>query len=106
MHRNVANLCVATDLNLLSVLQYAIEVLTVQHVIVCGHYGCGGVNAGLLRTYMGPISHWLCGIHDVHYRHYEDVEALPPDQQADRLCEWNMRDGVQVLAASLITQEA
>jgi len=106
VHRNIANLCLATDLNLLSVLQYAIEVLEVEHVIVCGHYGCGGVRAAMSRQYMGPISHWLRGIRDVHFRHHEEIQAEVPEKRADRLCEWNVRDGVNTLAASSIVQEA
>ncbi len=106
VHRNIANLCLATDLNLLSVLQFSIEVLEVEHVIVCGHYGCGGVKAAMSRDDMGPISHWLQGIRDVRARHYEDIQARPPAQQADRLCEWNVRDGVATLAACSIIQQA
>lgn len=106
VHRNIANLCLANDLNLLSVLQYSIEVLEVEHVIVCGHYGCGGVRAAMSRQYMGPISHWLRGIRDVHHRHFDEIETETPEKRADRLCEWNVRDGVNTLAASSIIQEA
>jgi len=106
VHRNIANLCLATDLNLLSVMQYAVEVLEVEHVIVCGHYGCGGVKAALGRNDMGAISHWLRGIRDVHHNHYDEISALPPEQRVNRLCEWNVRDGVATLAKSSIIQAA
>ncbi len=106
VHRNIANLCIPTDLNLLSVLQYAIEVLEVAHVIVCGHHGCGGVKAALSRQDMGPINHWLRGIRDVHDRHFEEISALAPEQRVNALCEWNVRDGVAELAKSSIVQAA
>ncbi len=106
VHRNIANVCVSTDLNMLSVLQYAVEVLKVKHVIVCGHHGCGGVKAAMSTQYMGPISHWLRNIRDVHHRHYEDIQSVPEEQRADRLCEWNVRDGAISLAHSSIIQEA
>jgi carbonic anhydrase len=106
VHRNIANLCLATDFSLLSVMQYAIEVLEVEHVIVCGHHGCGGVKAALSRHDMGPISHWLRGIRDVHHRHFEEINALPPEQRPNRLCEWNVREGVATLAKSSIIQAA
>ena len=106
VHRNIANVCVATDLNMLSVLQYAVEVLEVKHVIVCGHYGCGGVMAAMGHKYMGPISHWLRHIRDVHAQHADEIEALPPEQRANRLVEWNVREQAQSLAKSSIIQEA
>jgi carbonic anhydrase len=106
VHRNIANVCVATDLNMLSVLQYAVEVLEVQHVIVCGHYGCGGVVAAMGTKYMGPISHWLRHIRDVYAAHADEIEALPLEQRTDRLVEWNVREQAQSLAKSSIIQQA
>jgi carbonic anhydrase len=106
VHRNIANVCVPTDLNMLSVLQYAVEVLEVQHVIVCGHHGCGGVAAALTKTYMGPISHWLRHIRDVHAAHQKEIAALPPEQRVNALCELNVRAQAESLAKSSIIQEA
>jgi carbonic anhydrase len=106
VHRNIANVFVPTDLNLLSVLQYAVEVLEVKHVIVCGHYGCGGVQAAMTTRYMGSISHWLRPIRDVYAKHHEEIQALPADQRVARLCEWNVREHAQSLAKSSIIQEA
>lgn len=106
VHRNIANVCVPTDLNMLSVVQYAVEVLEVQHVIVCGHYGCGGVQAAMTQRYMGAISHWLRHIRDVYATHMEEIDALPPEQRVNRLCEWNVRAQAQSLAKSSIIQEA
>ncbi|MDB4976901.1 MAG: carbonate dehydratase [Myxococcaceae bacterium] len=106
VHRNIANVCVPTDLNMLSVVQYAVEVLEVEHVIVCGHYGCGGVLAAMGKQYMGPISHWLRHIKDVYAKHHEEIERLPRDQQAARLVEWNCREQAQSLAKSSIIQQA
>ena len=77
VHRNVANLVVHTDLNCLSVIQYAVEVLGVQHIIVCGHYGCGGVAAALHRQRHGLIDNWLRHIHDVQEKHQTELSELP-----------------------------
>jgi carbonic anhydrase len=106
VHRNIANVFVPTDLNLLSVLQYAVEVLEVKHVIVCGHRGCGGVRAAMSPNYMGPISHWLSAIRDVYETHYEAVCAAPEAKRADLLCELNVRAQVEKLAKSSIVQGA
>ena len=105
-HRNIANVCVPTDLNMLSVVQYAVEVLEVEHVIVCGHYGCGGVLAAMGKQYMGPISHWLRHIRDVYAKHSQDIEALPQAERPLRLVEWNVREQAQSLAKSSIIQHA
>jgi carbonic anhydrase len=90
VHRNVGNVVVHTDLNCLSVLQYGIEVLKVRHVIVCGHYGCGGVRAALYGDRLGLADHWLRHVQDVRDKHMADVQALPDDAQHDRLCELNV----------------
>jgi carbonic anhydrase len=105
VHRNIANQVVATDLNLLSVLQYAVDVLEVPHVVVCGHYGCGGVKAAMSRQYMGPLSHWLGKIRDVYDSHYEEAGRLSPEERTDRLCEWNVHAQVATLAHSTIIQQ-
>ena len=106
VHRNIANVVVPTDLNLLSVLQYAVEVLEVQHVIVCGHYGCGGVQAAMTTKYMGSISHWLRHIRDIYDAHAEEIDALPLAERANRLCEWNVREHARSLAKTPIIQRA
>src|SRR5687767_4732687 len=90
VHRNVANVVAHTDLNCLSVLQYAIEVLKVRHVIVTGHYGCGGVQAAFERTRLGLIDNWLRYVDDVRRRHEQALAALPPASAIERLCELNV----------------
>jgi len=107
VHRNVANLVVHTDLNLLSVLQYAVEVLKVEHIIVCGHYGCGGVKAAMGHKELGIINKWLRNIKDV-YRHHEDELLAISDegQRVDRLVELNVQEQVLNLAKTSIIQKA
>ena len=95
VHRNVANVVVHADLNCLSVLQFAVDVLQVEHVIVTGHYGCGGVAAALADRRLGLVDNWLRHVQDVQ-RKYEDMLAsTPAAQQHDRLCELNVIDGTQ-----------
>jgi carbonic anhydrase len=107
VHRNVANMVVHTDLNLLSVLQYAVEVLKVQHIIVCGHYGCGGVNAALTNHSFGIINKWLRNIKDVHRLYRDEIDNISdPKDQADRLTELNVREQVMNLAKTSIVQKA
>jgi len=89
VHRNVANVVVHTDLNCLSVLQYAVDVLRVRHVIVCGHYGCSGVKAALDDAKLGLIDNWLRHVQDARNVHRQELEGLTHDQQVDRLCELN-----------------
>lgn len=107
IHRNVANLVVHTDLNLLSVLQYAVEVLEVSHIVVCGHYGCGGVKAALGRHSYGIIDEWLRNIKDVYRFHQEEVDALvTEDERLNRLIELNIREQVMNLAETTIIQQS
>jgi carbonic anhydrase len=107
IHRNIANLVVHTDLNLLSVLQYAVEVLKVKHVIVCGHYGCGGVKAAMTRQSFGIIDTWLRHIKDVYRLHQAEVDALPSEaERVNRLIEINVREQVMHLTQSAIVQRA
>ncbi len=107
VHRNIANMVVHTDLNLLSVLHYAVEVLEVQHIIVCGHYGCGGVKAALSHHSLGIINKWLRNIKDVYRIYEEEVKALGDlDKQADRLVELNVQEQVMNLAKTSIVQSA
>jgi carbonic anhydrase len=107
VHRNVANVVVHTDLNCLSVLQYAVDVLKVEHVIVCGHYGCGGVRAAYFRSSFGLIDNWLRHVQDVRDRH----DALLGDADTDearigRLCELNVVDQVLHVCQTTIVQDA
>ncbi len=106
VHRNVANLVVHTDLNMLSVLQYAVEVLRVQHVIVCGHYGCGGVASALTNSDYGLINKWLRHIKDVHRLHARELEALEPAARERRLVELNVAEGVYNIGKTDIVQRA
>ncbi len=106
VHRNIANMCATDDLNLLSVLEYAVSVLEVEHVIVCGHYGCGGVQAALTAAPLGAISHWLRPLRALAAEHGAELDALPPDRRSARLCEWNVRAQAQNLARSAIVQTA
>lgn len=107
IHRNVANLVVHTDLNMLSVLQYAVEVLEVQHVIVCGHYGCGGVKAAMTNSNLGLINKWLRNIKDVYRYHDEEIDNQPDEAaRVDRLIELNVEEQVYNLAKTSIIQKA
>jgi carbonic anhydrase len=107
VHRNVANIVVHTDLNCLSVLQFAVDVLQVKHVIVCGHYGCGGIHAALEKEEHGLIDNWLRHVQDVE-RDYEDELALIADQRTreNRLCELNVAEQVRNVARTTIVQDA
>lgn len=107
VHRNVGNVVVHTDMNCLSVLQYGIEVLGVQHVIVCGHYGCGGVRAALQSRPLGLIDNWLRHIRDVHAQHRAELDAIADDEgRADRLCELNVVAQVANVCRTTIVQDA
>jgi carbonic anhydrase len=106
VHRNVANLVVHTDLNCLSVLQFAVDVLQVRHVIVCGHYGCGGVRAALNNARLGLIDNWLRHVQDVRERHEPMLAALPEgDPRVDRLCELNVIEQVRHVCETTIVQD-
>jgi carbonic anhydrase len=107
VHRNVANVVVHTDLNCLSVLQYAVDVLAVQHVIVCGHYGCGGVRAAFLKMPLGLIDNWLRHVQDVRERHQPQLAPLEDDEiRIDRLCELNVVDQVRHVGETTIVRDA
>ena len=108
VHRNVANLVVHTDFNCLAVLQFAVEVLRVSDVIVCGHYGCGGVRAALGTRPLGLIDNWLRNIKDVYERHRDELEAagLDADARERRMCELNVRAQVENVCATTIVQDA
>ncbi len=107
VHRNVANIVYQTDLNMLSVLQFAIEVLGVKHVIVCGHYGCGGVQAAYRGEPLGLSDNWLRGIKDVYLLHREELESLPSeDARLKRLCELNVEAQAQNVARTTVVQQS
>ena len=107
VHRNVANVVVHTDLNCLSVIQYAVDVLQVGHIIVCGHYGCGGVRAAYLGTSLGLIDNWLRHVQDVRDRHHGAFARTGNDDAAiARLCELNVIEQVRHVAETTILQDA
>ncbi|MEW5250103.1 carbonate dehydratase [Microbulbifer discodermiae] len=106
VHRNVANLVVHTDLNCLSVLQYAVEVLKVRHVIVCGHYGCGGVQAALENSQLGLIDNWLRHIQDVRDKHQSLIELVPEPDRVDLLCKLNVLEQVTHVCRTTIVRDA
>ncbi|HYA46549.1 MAG TPA: carbonate dehydratase [Burkholderiales bacterium] len=107
VHRNVANIVVHSDLNCLSALQFAVEVLRVRHVIVCGHYGCGGVLAALRDDRLGLIDNWLRHVQDVRSRHEGQLSRLPGERQRhDRLCELNVIEQVVNACRTTVVREA
>lgn len=107
VHRNIANVVVHTDLNCLSVLQYAVDVIQVRDVIVCGHYGCGGVQAALRGDRVGLASNWLCHVQDVLRKHESSLNELATEtERSDRLCELNVVEQVMNVCQTTIVMEA
>jgi carbonic anhydrase len=107
VHRNVANIVAPDDLNCVAVLQYAVEVLAIKHVIVCGHYGCGGVEAALGAALHGPLDRWLQHVRDVRSAHATELEQLSePGARWRRLCELNVREQVRAIARVPSVREA
>lgn len=107
VHRNVANVVVHTDLNCLSVLQFAVEALRVRHVIVCGHYGCGGVRAAAAGTRLGLVENWLRHVQDVIGKHEEALGTVEDeDERLDRLCELNVIEQVANVCRTTVVQGA
>jgi carbonic anhydrase len=107
VHRNVANVVVHTDLNCLSVMQFAVDVLRVQHIIVCGHYGCGGVRAVLCQERLGLVDNWLRHVQDVRQKHESRLLALTElAQRLDRLCELNVIEQVLNVCHTSIVRDA
>jgi carbonic anhydrase len=107
VHRNVANLVVHTDLNCLSVMQFAVDVLRIRHIIVCGHYGCSGVRAALRRNRIGLSDNWLRHVQDVGEKHAEMLNALDDEKASvDRLCELNVIEQVHNVCQTTIIQDA
>ena len=106
VHRNVANVVVHSDLNALSTIQFAVEHLKVQHIMVVGHYGCAGVRAALRGIRVGLADNWLRHVQDVRLRHRKRLEHLPPAEQEDILCEMNVIEQVGNVALSTVLQDA
>ena len=106
VHRNVANVVVHTDLNCLSVIQFAVEALKVKHIMVVGHYGCGGVGAALRKERVGLVDIWLRHVQDVHTKHQNNVDNLPEAQRHDRLCELNVLEQVTNVCQTYVVQDA
>jgi len=107
VQRNIANQVVHTDLNCLSVIQYSIDILKIRHVIVCGHYGCGGINAALANTRLGLADNWIRHIQDVKFIHQKHIQSfVDPRIQQDRLCELNVIEQVKNVALTSILQDA
>lgn len=106
VHRNIANVVPAEDTNALSVIQYAVEALKVKHIVVCGHYGCGGVRAALLDSVEGTIAHWLENVKAVAQKHQQELDALDESARESRLCELNVLAQVQTVKETSFVQEA
>lgn len=107
VHRNIANVVVHSDMNCLSVIEYAVRVLGVKHIIVCGHYGCGGVQAALGDQPIGLIDNWLRHIRDVRQKHHDELAHISDDQaRVDRLCELNVIEQVKNVCHTSIVQQA
>ncbi len=107
VHRNIANVVNHTDLNCLSVIQYAVEVLKVKHIIVCGHYGCGGIKAAMENREHGLIDNWLRHIKDVSRYHQKEIAAIEDDQERfDRLCELNVIEQTANVCYTTVVQNA
>ncbi|HEX7262132.1 MAG TPA: carbonate dehydratase [Luteolibacter sp.] len=106
VHRNVANVVAETDFNVLAVIQYAVDVLKVRHIIVCGHYGCGGVRAALENFRHGMIDNWLAGIRTLSRQHRKELDPLASDVAVDRLCELNVLAQARHVAHTSILEDA
>jgi carbonic anhydrase len=106
VHRNVANVVVHTDFNCLSVMQYAVDVLKVDHIIVCGHHGCGGVKAAMENPQLGLIDNWLRHVQDVMHEHQELLSKVDEEKRFDRLCELNVIQQVLNVGRTTIVQGA
>ncbi|MEC5214213.1 carbonic anhydrase [Polaromonas sp. CG_9.5] len=106
VHRNVANVVVPTDLNCLSTIQFAVDQLKVEHVMVVGHYGCGGVKATLTNARLGLVDNWLHHVKDVRDRHAAMLEAAAPEARVDMLCELNVIEQVMNVAQTTVMQDA
>ena len=107
VHRNVANLVIQTDLNCLSVLQFAVEYLKVKHIMVTGHYGCGGVKAAMEHKQLGMLDYWVRNVRDVYFAQQEKLDEIDdPEERIDRLCELNVVQQVANVSHTNIVQNA
>jgi len=106
VHRNIANVVSQTDLNLLSVLQYAVEVLKVENIIICGHYGCGGVMASVDGQRHGIVDNWIRGISDIAARNEQELSELENGRRIDRLCELNVLAQAQHMSKTTVVEDA
>jgi carbonic anhydrase len=106
VHRNVANVVLQTDLNCMSVVDFAIHQLKVQHVIVCGHYGFAGVHAAMGDSTVGAVDHWLSGIRELWDEHKSELQELPPTAAESRLCELNVQQQVRSLCRTTVMKDA
>ncbi|GAB2711826.1 carbonate dehydratase [Halomonas garicola] len=106
VHRNVANLLNHTDMNALSVVQYAVDVLNVKHILIVGHYGCGGIKAAIEGGECGMVDYWLHSVRELYNRHRDSLDHLPMSEQVDRMCELNVKAQVNSLCRTKILQRA
>jgi carbonic anhydrase len=106
VHRNIANVVVHTDLNCLSVIQFAVDILKVRHIILCGHYGCSGVQVAMTRHRIGLSDNWLRHVQDVAGKHRSELEQLDEEARHRRLCELNVREQVRNISQCTAVQEA
>lgn len=107
VHRNIANMVIHTDMNMLSVLDYAVNALKVKHIIVCGHYGCGGIKAAMGNQHIGVIDNWIRHIKDVYRFHHDELDAISNEEKRfDRFVELNVKEQVYDLAKTSIVQNA
>lgn len=106
VHRNIANVVVHTDMNCLSVIHFAIEVLKIKHIIVCGHYGCGGIKAAIDDQRHGLIDNWLQHIKDVEIKHRDSLNGLSPEQTVEKMCELNVMEQVKNVCHTTVVQDA
>ncbi|MFD2189956.1 carbonate dehydratase [Pistricoccus aurantiacus] len=106
VHRNVANLLYHTDMNAMSVVQFAVDVLKVKHILIVGHYGCGGVRAAITGGEFGVVDYWLHSLRALNSRHRETLKDLPLSEQVDRMCEINVKAQVANLSRTKIIQRA
>jgi carbonic anhydrase len=107
VHRNIANMVIHTDMNMLSVLDYAVNALKVKHVIVCGHYGCGGIKAAMGNQHIGVIDNWIRHIKDVYRFHHDELDSISNEEKRfDRFVELNVKEQVYDLAKTSIVQNA
>ena len=106
VHRNIANVMVHTDLNCMSVIQFAVDVLQIEHILVVGHYGCGGVHAALTGTRVGLADNWIRHVGDVAQKHASMLESLPPELRDDRLCELNAIEQAENVCLTTVVRDA